>query len=170
MSWIDSGARPPPPAPTRCQGVRRDIQIRDRRREDGCSEQGSHCRLQSDLSGVAPAQETAGAPHGLAGGPSTVNWIGVRSASLEFSLARVPDWQHQGQQHRRASPPVVRRVFQVVLFLPRGALAELSSRPNLRGSKTSQSNLQKALLKTHRKLPHRSQFAAQTHPSDTTDT
>ena len=77
-------------------------------------------RLQGDPSGVGPAQETAGAPHGPAGGPCAVNWIRVRSASLEFSLARVPDWQHQGQQHRRASPPVAGRVFQVVFFLPRG--------------------------------------------------
>ena len=37
-------------------------------------------RLQGDLSGVARAQETAGAPHGPAGGPCTVNYIRVRSA------------------------------------------------------------------------------------------
>ena len=30
-------------------------------------------RLQGDLSGVGPAQETAGAPHGPAGGPCTAN-------------------------------------------------------------------------------------------------
>ena len=64
-------------------------------------------RLQSDLSGVAPAQETAGAPHGPAGGPCAVNWFRVRSASLEFSLARRPPGACQGQRSRRPSPHVL---------------------------------------------------------------
>ena len=60
-------------------------------------------RLQGDLSGVAQARETAGAPHGSAGGPCAVNWIRVRSASVrENSRARRPDLS-RGQQHRRPS-------------------------------------------------------------------
>ena len=64
-------------------------------------------RLQGDLSGVARAQETAGAPHGPAGGPCTINRIRVRSSSLmENSRARRTglSW---GQQYRRPSPHVL---------------------------------------------------------------
>ena len=64
-------------------------------------------RLQWDLSGVARAQETAGAPRGPAGGPCAVNWIRVRWASLgENSHARRTglSW---GQQYRRPSPHVL---------------------------------------------------------------
>ena len=64
-------------------------------------------RLQGDLSGVGPAQETAGAPRGPAGGPCAVNWIRVRWASLgENSRARRTglSW---GQQCRRPSPHVL---------------------------------------------------------------
>ena len=64
-------------------------------------------RLQSGLSGVARARETAGAPHGSAAGPCAMNWIGVRPASLrENSHARRTDLSW-GQQYRRPSPHVL---------------------------------------------------------------
>ena len=64
-------------------------------------------RLQGDPSGVARARETAGAPHGPAGGPCTVNWIRVRSASLRENSRARRTGLSRGQQYRRASTHVL---------------------------------------------------------------
>ena len=61
-------------------------------------------RLQGDLSGVGPAQETAGAPHGSAGGLARCLWIGVRSASMRENSRGRRTGMSWGQQYRRPSP------------------------------------------------------------------
>ena len=119
----------------------------------------SHCRLQLDLSGVGPAKETAGAPHGPAGGPCAVNWIRVPSASLRENSRARRTGLSRGQQYRRPSPHVLPLgscdLGLHVLSNSQVPRTELYIGPKLRGSRAS-----RALCKS-KALHNASQTTAQ---------
>ena len=116
-------------------------------------------RLQGDLSGVGPAQETAGAPRGPAGGPCAVNWSRVRSASVRENSRGRRTGLSRGQQYRRPSPHVLPLgscdLGLHVLSNSQVPRTELYIGPKLRGSRAS-----RALCKS-KALHNASQTTAQ---------